>query len=83
MSMGRKTMVGRVVSNRMQKTVVVEVEYLRRHPLYRKVLRVRRRFMAHDEENSCREGDRVRIVETRPLSRHKRWRVAEILERAG
>ncbi len=83
MGMGRKTMVGRVVSNRMQKTVVVEVEYLRRHPLYHKVLRIRRRFMAHDEKNSCREGDRVRIVETRPLSRHKRWRVAEILERAG
>ncbi|MGC8873238.1 MAG: 30S ribosomal protein S17 [Chloroflexia bacterium] len=83
MSQGRKTMVGRVVSNRMQKTVVVEVEYLRRHPLYHKVLRIRRRFMAHDEKNACREGDRVRIVETRPLSRHKRWRVAEILERAG
>jgi len=83
MSVGRKTKIGRVVSNRMQKTVIVEVEYRRRHPLYRKVLRVRRRFMAHDEESKCQEGDQVRIVETRPLSRNKRWRVAEILERAA
>jgi small subunit ribosomal protein S17 len=67
----------------MQKTVVVEVEYRRRHPLYQKVLRKQRRFFAHDEENSCQEGDLVRIVETRPLSRKKRWRVAEILERAA
>jgi len=83
MSVGRKTMIGRVISNRMQKTVIVEVEYRRRHPLYHKVLRVRRRFMAHDEEDTCQEGDRVRIVETRPLSRKKRWRVAEIVERAA
>jgi small subunit ribosomal protein S17 len=82
MSMGRKSRVGRVVSNKMDKTVLVEIEYRRRHPLYRKVLRMQRRFMAHDEENTCQEGDLVRIVETRPLSRHKRWRVAEIVERA-
>ncbi len=83
MSTGRKEQVGRVVSNKMHKTVVVEVEYRRRHPLYKKIIHIRRRFMAHDEENTCREGDLVRIVETRPLSRHKRWRVAEILEQAG
>lgn len=81
--MGQRSLVGRVVSNKMQKTVVVEVEYLRRHRLYQKVTRIRRRFMAHDEEDSCQEGDRVRIVETRPLSRKKRWRVAEVLERAA
>ncbi|MGC9024365.1 MAG: 30S ribosomal protein S17 [Chloroflexia bacterium] len=79
----RKTMIGRVVSNKMMKTVVVEVEYRRRHPLYQKIVRKRRRFLAHDEENTCQEGDLVRIVETRPLSRLKRWRVLEILERAA
>lgn len=81
--MSRKSLVGRVVSNKMQKTVVVEVEYLRRHRLYQKVIRIRRRFMAHDEEDTCREGDVVRIAETRPLSRKKRWRVTEIVERAA
>ncbi|MBN1484964.1 MAG: 30S ribosomal protein S17 [Chloroflexia bacterium] len=81
--MGRKSMVGRVVSDKMDKTVVVEIEYRRRHPLYKKVVRHWRRFMAHDEGNLCREGDVVRIVESRPLSRHKRWRVAEIVERAA
>jgi small subunit ribosomal protein S17 len=79
----RKTLIGRVISNKMMKTVVVEVEYRRRHPLYRKIVRKRRHFLAHDEENACQEGDLVRIVETRPLSRLKRWRVAEILERAA
>lgn len=83
MGLGRKSRVGRVVSNKMDKTVVVEVEYRRRHPLYKKVMRQRRRFFAHDEGNSCQEGDLVRIVETRPLSRKKRWRVAEIVERAA
>jgi small subunit ribosomal protein S17 len=83
MGLGRKSRVGRVVSNKMDKTVVVEVEYRRRHPLYKKVMRKRRRFFAHDEGNSCQEGDLVRIVETRPLSRKKRWRVAEIVERAA
>ena len=82
MSMGRKSKIGRVVSNKMDKTVLVEVESRRRHPLYKKVLRVQHRFMAHDAENTCHEGDLVRIVETRPLSRMKRWRVAEIMERA-
>jgi len=82
MSMGRKSLIGRVISSKMDKTVVVEVEYRRRHPLYRKVIRLRRRFMAHDEKNTCHEGDKVRIVETRPLSRLKRWRVVEVMVRA-
>lgn len=78
----RKELVGSVVSARMDKTVVVEVERLARHPLYEKVMRLREKHKAHDEENACRAGDLVRIVESRPLSRHKRWRVTEILERA-
>lgn len=82
MSMDRKSVVGRVISNKMDKTVVVEVEYRRRHPLYRKIVRERRHFMAHDEANACQEGDVVRLVETRPLSRLKRWRVVEVVTRA-
>ncbi|MHB1524015.1 MAG: 30S ribosomal protein S17 [Candidatus Dormibacteria bacterium] len=78
----RKVRFGVVVSDRMDKTVVVQVEDLRAHNLYRKVMRRRRRFQAHDEVNECRNGDRVRIMETRPLSRTKRWRVVEIVERA-
>ncbi|HID88358.1 MAG TPA: 30S ribosomal protein S17 [Anaerolineales bacterium] len=66
----------------MDKTVVVMVERTQRHPLYGKVIRKRKKFYAHDEENACREGDLVRIVESRPLSRLKRWVVEEILERA-
>jgi small subunit ribosomal protein S17 len=75
-------MEGVVVSDKMHKTVVVEVERLRRHRLYRKVVRHRRKLMAHDEENACRVGDRVRIIESRPLSRQKHWMVETILERA-
>ncbi len=75
----RKTLVGRVVSDKMDKTVVVEIQRLRRHPLYGKVIRENTRLMAHDEENACRVGDMVRVIETRPLSRHKRWAVIEIL----
>lgn len=78
----RKRLVGRVVSDKMDKTVVVMVERTQRHPLYGKVIRKRKKFYAHDEENACREGDLVRIVESRPLSRLKRWVVEEILERA-
>lgn len=78
----RKTMVGMVVSDRMEKTRVVVVQRLVKHPLYQKFIRRRTRFKVHDEANSCRVGDRVMIVETRPLSREKRWRVKEILERA-
>jgi small subunit ribosomal protein S17 len=73
---------GRVVSDKMQKTVVVEVEHTRRHTRYEKVVRVRKKFYAHDEENACQVGDLVRIIESRPLSRTKRWVVEEILERA-
>ena len=79
----RQEKVGVVVSAKMQKTVVVEVERLVMHPLYHKYLRRRSRFMAHDEKGECRAGDRVSIRETRPLSRHKRWIVQEIVERAG
>jgi small subunit ribosomal protein S17 len=78
----RRRMEGVVVSDKMDKTVVVEVERLRQHRLYKKVIRQRRKFMAHDEENACRTGDRVSIVESRPLSRHKHWLVETILERA-
>lgn len=72
---------GRVVSDKMDKTVVVVVENLRRNPLYGKTIRVRKRYKAHDEEKACRMGDLVRIGESRPLSKEKRWVVEEIVER--
>ena len=75
----RKTRFGRVVGNRMVKTVVVAVETPKRHPLYKKTVRRAVKYKAHDEKNECRLGDMIRIIETRPLSRHKRWRVAEII----
>ena len=78
----KKVLEGRVVSNRMMKTVVVVVERKTRHKLYGKVLTVRTRFKAHDEENKCQIGDLVRIIEARPLSHAKRWLVTEILETA-
>ena len=78
----RKVRTGRVVSDRMEKTVIVQVADLKSHPLYKKVMRQRTRFKAHDEQNQCRVGDLVRIMETRPLSRDKRWRVVEIIEKA-
>jgi small subunit ribosomal protein S17 len=78
----RKTQVGTVVSDAMQKTVVVEVQRRGRHPLYKKIIRHTRRFKAHDETNDAHVGDKVLIAETRPLSKDKRWRVAEVLERA-
>ena len=77
----RKTKVGIVVSNKMDKTVVVAVETLKRHPLYKKTFKRVVKYKAHDENNKCRSGDKVRIIETRPLSREKRWRVAEIITR--
>lgn len=78
----RKTQkVGKVVSDKMDKTVVVTVDYLKPHPLYRKIIRKTSKFHAHDEENTCKVGDLVRIEETRPLSRTKRWRVIEIVQR--
>jgi small subunit ribosomal protein S17 len=73
-------MEGVVVSDKMDKTVTVEVTRLRRHRLYKKVIQQRRTLMAHDEENACQVGDRVRIIESRPLSRHKHWVVEAILE---
>lgn len=77
-----KVMVGKVVSDKMTKTVVVVVETRRRHPLYGKIITMRRRFKAHNEDPKAKAGDTVKIVESRPLSREKRWRVAEIV-RAG
>ena len=77
----RKTRFGRVVSDKMDKTVVVAVETFKRHPLYKKAIRRAVKHKAHDENNECRVGDVVRIVETRPLSKQKRWRVAEIITR--
>jgi len=79
----RKRLVGIVSSDKMDKTVVVRVERRYRHPLYKKVIRSVKKYMAHDEENDCRIGDKVRIVESRPYSRKKRWWVEEILERAA
>jgi len=75
----RRTKVGRVVSDKMDKTVVVSVERLQRHPIYKRVIRRSTKFKAHDQENAARVGDSVRIEESRPLSRHKRWRLVEIL----
>ena len=75
----RKTRFGHVVSDRMDKTVVVAVETPKRHPLYKKTIKRAVKFKAHDENNECRRGDIVKIVETRPLSKQKRWRVAEII----
>jgi small subunit ribosomal protein S17 len=77
----KKTRIGHVISNKMDKTVVVSVETSKRHPLYRKIMRRAVKYKAHDEENACAEGDTVRIIETRPLSREKRWRVSEIITR--
>lgn len=78
----RPSRIGRVASNKMQKTVVVEIETHKLHPIYRRMIRRTSRVKAHDEVNACQVGDRVRIEETRPLSKEKHWRVAEILERA-
>ena len=78
----RKTRVGRVVSNKMDKTVVVAIEDNVKHPLYKKIIKNTIRLKAHDEENACNIGDRVLVMETRPLSKDKRWRVAQIVEKA-
>ena len=82
MSERKRVLVGRVLSNRMDKTVVVRVERQRRHKLYGKVITTRTKFKAHDAENACQIGDIVKIIESRPLSREKRWVVTEILETA-
>ena len=78
----RKTRIGTVVSDKMDKTIVVAVKDSVRHPLYKKIIRRTVKFKAHDEANECREGDRVMIMETRPLSKDKRWRVVSIVEKA-
>jgi small subunit ribosomal protein S17 len=78
----RRALVGRVVSDKMEKTVVVDVERITRHTLYGKVMRHHKRYKAHDEENACRVGDLVRVIESRPMSKEKRWVVTEILKRA-
>ena len=78
----RKTRTGKVVSNKMDKTIVVAVEDHVRHPLYNKIVKKTYKLKAHDENNECNIGDRVRVMETRPLSKEKRWRLVEIIEKA-
>ena len=78
----RKTRVGMVVSDKMDKTVVVAIVDTVKHPLYKKIVKRTVRLKAHDENNECRVGDRVEVMETRPLSKDKRWRVVEIIEKA-
>ncbi|NLN65004.1 MAG: 30S ribosomal protein S17 [Clostridiaceae bacterium] len=78
----RKTRVGKVVSDKMDKTIVVAVEDNVKHPLYKKIIKRTFKLKAHDEENACKVGDKVRVMETRPLSKDKRWRLVEIIEKA-
>ena len=78
----RKTQTGIVISNKMDKTVVVQVDRLVKHPTYKKYVRRRAKYTAHDENNACQMGDRVLIRETRPLSKTKRWQVSQIVEKA-
>ena len=78
----RKTRVGLVVSDKMDKTIVVAVIDNVKHPLYNKIIKRTRKLKAHDEENTCKIGDRVRVMETRPLSKDKRWRLVDVVERA-
>jgi len=77
----RKIRVGKVISNKMDKSIVISVERLIRHPLYERVVRRTSKLVAHDEANECRVGDRVKVMETRPLSKTKRWRLVEIVEK--
>ncbi|MFO7965136.1 MAG: 30S ribosomal protein S17 [Desulfobacterales bacterium] len=78
----KRQVIGTIVSNKMDKTVIVLVERMVKHPMYRKYIRRRSKFAAHDESNSCNIGDKVKITESRPLSRTKRWRVSEIVGKA-
>ncbi len=78
----RKTRVGKVISDKMDKTIVVAVETTVKHPFYKKIIKRTFKLKAHDENNECKIGDRVKVVETRPLSKDKRWRLAEIVEKA-
>ncbi len=75
----RKSFMGKVVSDKMDKTVVVLVDIQKKHPLYKKYIRKRKRYMAHDPDNRCKIGDVVKIIESRPLSKRKRWRVSQII----
>ncbi len=77
----RKTRIGRVISDKMDKTIVVAVENNVRHPLYNKIVKTTYKLKAHDENNECQTGDRVKVMETRPLSKDKRWRLVEIVEK--
>ncbi len=77
----RKTRVGKVVSNKMDKTIVVAIEDHVKHPLYKKIVKRTYKLKAHDEENTCNVGDTVKVMETRPLSKDKRWRLVEVVER--
>ncbi len=78
----RKVRVGKVVSDKMDKTIVVAIEYSEKHPLYKKVMKKTYKLKAHDETNECSIGDKVKVMETRPISKDKRWRVVEIVEKA-
>lgn len=78
----RKTRVGRVVSDKMDKTIVVAVDRITHHPLYGKTIRMTKKYKVHDADNQCRTGDKVRIMETRPLSKEKNWRLVEIIEKS-
>lgn len=79
----RKILVGRVTSDKMDKTIVVQVERLKRHALYGKVIRLHKKYKAHDEQNSARVGDMVKIIESKPMSKEKSWALVEILDRQG
>ncbi|MEF9946474.1 MAG: 30S ribosomal protein S17 [Lachnospiraceae bacterium] len=78
----RKTRIGKVVSNKMDKTIVVTVENHVKHPLYKKIIKRTYKLKAHDENNECNIGDKVKVMETRPLSKDKRWRLVEVMEKA-
>ncbi len=78
----RKTEVGKVVSNKMDKTIIVAIQDSVKHPLYKKIIKRTVKLKAHDENNECNIGDRVRVMETRPLSKDKRWRLVDIIEKA-
>ena len=78
----RRTLIGTVASNKMDKTIVVKVETAVRHPIYKKIVKRTYKLTAHDEENVCQIGDKVKVMETRPLSKDKRWRLVEVVEKA-
>jgi len=78
----RKTRIGKVISDKMDKTIVVAISDSKKHPLYKKVVKTTYKLKAHDEENTCNIGDTVKVAETRPLSKDKRWRLVEVVERA-